>query len=136
RLERLVDFADARRNQLFAPIAGLLLLGTQVAAAVERWRARMGAATLGWLDAIGELEALGSLATLSFEHPDDAFPEITDPGDPVVLTGLAHPLLPTATAIRNDLTLGGETRLIVISGSNMSGKSTLLKAVGSNLVLG
>ncbi len=135
RLERLVDFADARRNQLFAPVAALLLLGTQVSAGVERWRARMGRTAAGWLDAIGELEALSSFATQAFERPADAFPEVGPPGAPLVAEGLAHPLLPADRAIANDMSLGSPCRLLMVSGSNMSGKSTLLKALGTNLVL-
>ncbi|MCC7133349.1 MAG: hypothetical protein IT352_11900 [Gemmatimonadales bacterium] len=135
RLERLVDLADARRNQLFAPVAALLLLGTQVAAGVERWRGRMGRTAAGWLDAIGELEALASFAAQAFERPDDAFPEVGPPGAPLVAEGMAHPLLPVGRAVANDLALGEPCRLLVVSGSNMSGKSTLLKALGGNLVL-
>ena len=136
RLELLLDLIDARRNQLFAPISGLLLVGTQLALGVERWRRRVGDAASAWLAAVGELEALASLATQAFEHPDDAYPEIGAPGAPLVAAGIAHPLLPVDRAIRNDLTLGGDIRLAVVSGSNMSGKTTLLKAVGANLGLG
>jgi hypothetical protein len=134
-LERLVDLADARRNQLFLPVSWLLLLGTQVAWRIERWRREVGPRTSGWLDQVGELEALASLATHAFEHPDDAYPEISPPGSPIDARGLAHVLLPAGRAIRNDLALGGDVRLVMVSGSNMSGKSTLLKAIGSNLVL-
>ncbi len=135
RLERLTDLADARRNQLFAPLAALLMLGTQLAVGVERWRQRIGTGAADWRDGVGELEALVSLATFAFECPGDHFPDILGVGEPIEATGLAHPLLPTERAIRNDLTLGGECRLLMVSGSNMSGKSTLLKAIGTNLVL-
>lgn len=135
RLERLTDLADARRNQLFAPLAALLLLGTQLGVAVERWRQRIGTGAADWRDGVGELEALVSLATFAFEQPDTSFPEIRGVGEPIEAAGLAHPLLPADRAIRNSLTLGGECRLLMVSGSNMSGKSTLLKAIGTNLVL-
>ena len=135
RLERLVDLLDARRNQLFLPIAGLTLFGTQLAIAIERWRARVGSKAAGWLEAVGELEALSSFATLAFEHPDDAFPDLVTEGALVDASGLAHPLLPHDRAVRNDFTLGGPLRLVMLSGSNMSGKSTFLKAIGTNLVL-
>jgi hypothetical protein len=135
RLERLIDLVDTRRNQLFIPISGVLLAGTQLGFAIERWRNRHGRAVVEWIAAIGEFEALGSLATHAFEHPDDRFPEIKPSGAPIEAVTLAHPLLPEARAVRNDLALGGECRLLVVSGSNMSGKSTLLKALGTNLVL-
>ena len=135
RLDRLVDLLDARRNQLFMPIAGLTLFGTQLAIAIEAWRARAGAKAVGWLEAVGELEALSSFATLAFENPADTFPEMTTGGALVDAAGLAHPLLPHRRAIRNDFTLGGPVRLAMLSGSNMSGKSTFLKAIGTNVVL-
>ncbi len=135
RLGRLVDLVDARRNQLFMPISGVLLLGTQLAIAIERWRARVGPAAVGWLEASAELEALASLATHAFDHPDDVFPELAETGSGLEARGIAHVLLPADRAVRNDLSLGGDCRLLVVSGSNMSGKSTLLKAIGSNLAL-
>ncbi len=135
RLERLTDLADARRNQLFAPLAALLLLGTQLGVGIERWRQRIGTGAADWRDGVGELEALVSLATFAFERPGDRFPEILGPGEPIEAIGLAHPLLPAERTIRNDVSLGGECRLLMVSGSNMSGKSTLLKAIGTNLVL-
>jgi hypothetical protein len=136
RLELLVDLVDARGNQLFLPVASLLVLGTQLAAGIQRWRRRLGLAAGDWIAAMGQLEALASLATAAFEHPTDAFPEIGAPGAPLEATGLAHPLLPVAQAVRNDFSLGDPVRLAMVSGSNMSGKSTLLKAIGANLVIG
>jgi len=112
-----------------------VMSGTQLAAAVERWRLRSAPAASGWLEAIGRLEALASLATLAFEHPDDAVPEVGEPAAPLVAEAIAHPLLPLDRAVRNDVALGDPIRLLVVSGSNMSGKSTLLKAIGANLVL-
>ncbi len=135
RLERLIDLVDTRRNQFFLPISGVLIAGTQLGLAIERWRISHGRAVVGWLDAIGEVEALVALATQAFEHPEDRFPEIRAVGSPIEASSFAHPLLPESRAVRNDLRLGGECRLIVVSGSNMSGKSTLLKALGTNLVL-
>jgi hypothetical protein len=135
RLGRLVDLVDARRNQLFLPISGPFLLGTQLAIAIERWRSRVGPAATGWLEATAELEALASLAAHRFDHPDDVMPELSTTRAGFEAEAMAHPLLPLSQAVRNDLSLGDPTRLLVISGSNMSGKSTLLKAVGTNLVL-
>ena len=135
RLARRVDYLDARRNQLFAPFAALLLWGTQFAFAIESWRLCSGPRVPGWLSAVGELDALLALGAYAFEHPSDPFPTIRD--DTVVFDaeGLGHPLIPDARLIRNDVRFGDKLRLVVVSGSNMSGKSTFLRAVGINTVL-
>ncbi|MCY4602274.1 MAG: DNA mismatch repair protein MutS [Acidobacteria bacterium] len=136
RLSRPVQMHEWQHNLIFAPIAAVLLWGVQCAAAVEAWRARHGAAVEPWLAGMGEIEALGALATYSFGRPDDPFPELVEGAAPVYEgEGLAHPLLPRATAVANDVTLGGEPQLLVVSGSNMSGKTTLLRTVGVNAVL-
>jgi energy-coupling factor transporter ATP-binding protein EcfA2 len=141
RLKRLVEYLDSRDN-VFVRVAELFILWTpHWALKVEDWRHRSGPAVRRWLNATGEIEALSSLASHAFEHPADAFPELSDAG----LSGeanprlqaeqVAHPLLPEARAVRNDVSLGGRTRLLVVSGSNMSGKSTLLRTLGTNAVL-
>lgn len=137
RLARLVDWFESRRNQLFAVIAWALLLPEQLAFAIEAWRARHGAVAARWLEVIGEMEALASLATFAFEHPAYPFPQLLPASDPPSLsaTALGHPLIPAATRVTNDLALGPECRLLVVTGSNMSGKSTLLRSLGVNVVL-
>ncbi len=135
RLAHVVQTAESRRNMLFAPVAALLLLGTQLGLAVERWRGRSGGSLRQWFDAVGQIEALASLAGYAFERPEDPFPEVVASGPCFVGEGLAHPLLAPARAVRNDVRLDGELRLLVVSGSNMSGKSTLLRTVGVNAVL-
>lgn len=140
RLERTVARMEWARNQLFAPIAFALSWTTLHAALVERWRRASGGEIRGWLDAAAELEALSSLAGHAYEHPADPFPEILEPapgGAPratVRGTALRHPLLPDAVA--NDVRLGGGgPSVLLVSGSNMSGKSTYLRTVGVNVVL-
>jgi hypothetical protein len=135
RLAKLVDWANARRNQFFAPFGWVLLWSVHFAFAIERWRARSGADVARWLEVIGELEALASLAGYAYERPADPMPTIVDGEPHLAATALGHPLLPDATCVRNDFAIGGELRLYVVSGSNMSGKSTMLRTVGVNVVL-
>ena len=135
RLRRLLELLEARQNQLFAPIAAMLLWSTQLGLAIEAWRARSGAAVPRWLEAVGEFEALCALASHAFEHPADPFPELLEGGIRYEAEGLGHPLLPEARGVRNDLRLGPALRLLVVSGSNMSGKSTWLRTIGTNAVL-
>jgi hypothetical protein len=135
QLGKLVDWLNARRNQFFAPVALLLLWSTQLAFAIDRWRAAAGRGIARWLETVGAFEALSSLAAYAYEHPADAFPEIV-PGE-ALFDGadLGHPLIPAERCVRNDLCLGGALRVLIVSGSNMSGKSTLLRTVGINAVL-
>jgi hypothetical protein len=136
RLHHLVEYHDWQHNQFFAPIGALLLWGTHLACAIEDWRRAHGVTVATWLDVVADLDALDSLAAYRYEHPDDAWPEIADGGAPVLeATALAHPLLPRARAVANDVALGAGIDLLIVSGSNMSGKSTLLRAVGINVVL-
>jgi hypothetical protein len=134
-LARTVDRAAWAENQLFAPIAFLLLWRVHGALAVERWRAEHGRALRSWLAATGELEALASLAGHAFLHPEDPYPEVDDGGARYEAEALGHPLLAEERSVRNDVRLGDGARLLVVSGSNMSGKSTLLRTIGANAVL-
>jgi hypothetical protein len=140
-LARRVTLLDVRRNQLMALLVAPALWTTQAALAIESWRRAHGHAIARWLAVVGEIEALASLATYAFEHPELPFAEIAD-GDPQFdAESLSHPLLPAATRVANDVALGGHLdgrprpRLLLVSGSNMSGKSTLLRTVGVNAVL-
>ncbi len=138
RLALLVDLLDARRNQFAALLIAPLLWTTQAALAVEAWRRTFGPAVVYWLAAVGEVEALASLSTLAFENPALPFPTVLDEARPAQLHGeaLKHPLLPARTGVANDVGLGApQPRLLIVSGSNMSGKSTLLRTVGVNVVL-
>lgn len=134
-LRRLVDRRDARSNQFFLPIAALLLWGTHVAIALEKWRARCGPRLSVWVEAAGEIEALSALSNFAFEHPDHPLPEIVE--DEPLFDGeaLGHPLLPSDQCVRNDLRLGRRPQALIMSGSNMSGKSTMLRTVGCNTIL-
>ncbi|HTB19477.1 MAG TPA: hypothetical protein VK708_15255 [Bryobacteraceae bacterium] len=135
-LARLSARLDWQENKVFAVLGLVLLWGPQVAMATERWRRVSGRHIRAWIDTAGEFEALCSLAGYSYEHPAHVFPELAAiPGGGFEAEGLAHPLMSEAHAIRNDVQLGGETRLWIVSGSNMSGKSTLLRTIGISTVL-
>lgn len=135
-LRRLTHRFDSTiRNQFFAIFAVALGLPIHLAHAAELWRMRYGSHVPRWLEAIGEFEALLSMGGYSAEHPDDPFPEVAEGPARIEATALGHPLLPNDQCVRNDVRLGTEPRLLVISGSNMAGKSTLLRAVGVNAVL-
>lgn len=134
RLEQLIDALDQCSKDWFYVPSLLLLAPTQLALAVEQWRARHSRNLTIWLDAWAEFEALNSLAAYAHEHPEDVFPELADvPGFEV--DGLGHPLLPESVGVRNDVHLGSARRFYLVSGSNMAGKSTLLRAIGINAVL-
>ncbi len=135
RLGKLVDLWEYQHNQFLAPVLAAFLWGTQMAMAVERWRTQSGTAIRRWLYAVGEFEALCSLASYSFEHPADVFPAISDRAAIFDAEGLGHPLMSEHGCVRNDVKLGGELRLLIVSGSNMSGKSTLLRSVGLSTVM-
>ncbi|MDA1093112.1 MAG: DNA mismatch repair protein MutS [Acidobacteria bacterium] len=137
QLQRLLERHDWAHNIMFTPIAVLLFWHLHLAFAVERWRARHGGAVARWLDGIGEFEALSALSAYAYEHPADTFPEVVDPTTPPVFEAadLAHPLIPVAEAVPNDITLGAEPQIRIVSGSNMSGKTTLLRSIGVSAVM-
>lgn len=134
-LRRRLEALDWDRNMLFGPVAAVLLWRAQGILSIEAWRRAHARAAEDWLQALGELEALQSLARHAFEHPADVVPRILEGTPRLEARDLGHPLLPLDDVVRNDLALGTDHRLLVISGSNMSGKSTLLRAVGSNVIL-
>src|ERR1700722_9043683 len=135
RLRALVDRINARHNIFVRIIDAPLMYSVQVAFSAERWRNAHGGALRSWTTAIGQIEALLSLASYSFEHPSDPFPEFRDGAALFDGEGLGHPLVPPATCVLNNVSICGEKRILLVSGSNMSGKSTLLRAVGMNVVL-
>ena len=135
RLSRLIEYLDSRDHIVVRVAEPFLLWTTHLAFAVEDWRRESGPAVRRWLTAVGEIEALCSLASHAFEHPDDPFPEFAENGPWLEAEGIGHPLIPEDRVVRNDVRLGGELRVMVVSGSNMSGKSTLLRTLGVNVAL-
>lgn len=135
-LVRYIAARDALRNEFVRPFGLLLLVRSQAAVAIDRWHQAHRRPLQDWLKAIGEFEAFSALATHAYEHPADTVPSIVPDGPLFSASGLGHPLIPESTVVRNDVDLGGAgPRLLLVSGSNMSGKSTLLRAVGTNAVL-
>ncbi len=135
RLNRLIELLDSRDHLLVRLIGPPLMWTTQLAFAIEAWRKRSGPAVRRWIEAVGEIGGLISLACYSYEHPGDPFPEFTEEGPCFEGEGLGHPLIPEDRSVRNDVHLGSDLAVLVVSGSNMSGKSTLLRTVGANVVL-
>jgi hypothetical protein len=137
RLQQFVSIVEQCDHNPWARlIATPLLVRGQCAVLIDRWHARHRDRLAGWLEAVGELEAFAALATYKFEHPSDPFPSLVAPGPVFHATGLAHPLLPGTESVPNDVAVGGDRpQVLIVSGSNMSGKSTLLRAVGVNGVL-
>lgn len=135
-LRSLLDLSDARRSPLLhLPLAIVLFSDVHVLAALERWKARSGTRVRDWLESAGEAEALGALAALAADHPDWAFPVIDRAAHTLSGEALGHPLLEPAACVPNDVEVGPAGSFLLVTGSNMSGKSTLLKAVGVNAVL-
>ena len=134
-LNRLMELLDSRHHLLMRLIGPVLLWNVHLAYAVEHWRRTSGPAARRWLNAVAEMEALSSLAGYAFEHPADPFPEFIAETPCFDGAGLAHPLLPEDRAVPNSVALGCGPAVLVVSGSNMSGKSTMLRTVGVNAVL-
>ncbi|MDB4946276.1 MAG: MutS-related protein family 1 [Labilithrix sp.] len=134
-LSNIVGFLDARNNEIFRFFIGpILMWDLWCALALDAWRGRAGRVAFGWFRALAELEALASLAGFAFERPDHVFPVI-DARATFTAEHLGHPLIHAGKRVSNDVTIAGPGHALVITGSNMSGKSTLLRAVGINAVL-
>jgi hypothetical protein len=138
KFARIVYWIDASDGVL-AKMAELpFLYSVQVGMAAEAWRRRWGPKMRRWAELTGEMEALLSLAAYSYEHPADPFPEFVDATEGVGFFDgeeLGHPLIAAEKCVRNSVRLDAKTRVLLVSGSNMSGKSTFLRAVGINTVL-
>jgi hypothetical protein len=134
QLERCLMVVEHRSKEWMYPLSVTLGIGTQVAIALDAWKREFGAPMWEWLEAWGEFEALLALATYSAEHEDNVWPEIVD-GAVFEAKGMVHPLLAREDAVANDVALGTGVQFLLISGSNMAGKSTLLRTVGVNAVL-
>lgn len=136
-LRQLANRIAGRRNHIAVPFSLLTLWDVRMAFQFDDWKRCSGAGVAKWLAEIADLEALSSLAGYSFENPADPFPTVLDDATAKFdAVGLGHPLLSAVKCIPNDVHLGGDVRVLVVSGSNMSGKSTLLRSIGANTILG
>ena len=139
KLERVAEYVNSRHNPFARLVDVFTFWSAQLVFKAERWQEEFGPAIRGWLKAVGELEALTALAGYGYEHPGDVFPEFAMPAARSATLfdaqQMAHPLLPAAKAVSNDIRLGDGLQLIVLSGPNMAGKSTFIRSVGVNAVL-
>jgi hypothetical protein len=136
KLQTILGYAEVRASGIAAVLANVFLLwDVFCAAALLDWRARSGRSVRGWIEAVAEIDALAGFATFAAEHPSYAFPEVSAGELSFVAEGLGHPLLPTARRKDNDVAIERPGTALMVTGSNMSGKSTLLRAIGVNAVL-
>ncbi|MBN8668251.1 MAG: hypothetical protein J0M30_12165 [Chitinophagales bacterium] len=136
RLRKIMDRLDYRLNPLvFLPLNTLLFWDLQQIFALEKWKSQYGKNALSWFRVYGEMEALSSLATIRFNHPDWAFPVIVSEEGVFRSTELGHPLIPAGKRVNSSIEVSGKGQLALITGSNMAGKSTFLRSVGINTIL-
>jgi len=134
-VERLIRLVEQRDKEMFYYLSYLLAGGTQLVLAVDNWRSEHQQDFAGWVDAWAEFEALQAMANYAFEQRDTVFPELIE-GDPVFeAVRLGHPLLDSERCVCNDILLNAQSRFYLITGSNMAGKSTMLRTIGLNTVI-
>jgi MutS domain V len=138
QLSRLSSYFDNRMNLLVNTfLNSLVYYDLQCMVALERWKSWYKKEVPLWIQAVGEIECLNSLATFAFNNPDHIYPLPVNSEKTLFIetTELAHPLIPASRRIANDFTIGRNERLILVTGSNMSGKTTFLRTIGVNLLL-
>lgn len=134
-LDRMIAALSEANKEWFSLLSYALMLRTQLCIAIERWRASDSAALRGWMEARAEFEALNSLGNYAHENPDAEFPELYAGEAVFDARGIGHPLISRNACVRSDVELNRARRFYIVSGSNMAGKSTLLRAIGLNTVL-
>lgn len=136
RFERILAWFGLRHNGMVYPLLNVFFLwDLHALVALERWRMQAGRALAAWVETLGECESLSSLAGLAYDNPDFGFPDVSDTGPMYEVVGLAHPLISGRTRTPNDVSLQGSGHALLVTGSNMSGKSTLMRAMGVAAVL-
>lgn len=136
RLERWFEWLESADHVFVRILRPIILWREQIGMAIEAWRQQSGRYIETWIRAAGEFEALSSFAALAFERPHWTFPELTSENQArFEAEALQHPLISAVKCVPNDVSIGPSVSVLIVSGSNMSGKSTLLRAVGLNAVL-
>jgi hypothetical protein len=135
KLERTLEWLESSDNWFVKLVNRFIFWTPLCMLAIEAWRKRHGNHMRAWLASVGDFEALSSLASFAYERPVCCFPTLQSDAPALDAKGLTHPLLPHATAVPNDVSLDAARPLIIVSGPNMAGKSTLLRAIGLNVVL-
>lgn len=135
KLDRITSFLAQHRNLMVGFIDGFVFYSVLLTLLAESWRKTFGSTIRVWLAAVGEMESIAALSCYAFEHPADAWPQLNEDSPCFHAEALAHPLLPIGKAVCNDLKLGAGLQLMILSGPNMSGKSTFVRGIGVNAVL-
>lgn len=137
QLSRICNALDQRLNLLVGVVLNsIVLYDLHCVFALEKWKSRYKNEVPGWLAVIAKMEVWNSMSTFAYNHPDYIYPQVKEEGSRLVATGVGHPLIPAEECVRNDIGIGQPQEFLIITGSNMSGKSTFLRSVGSNLLLG
>lgn len=135
KLDRIVHYLEQRKSLFVGIFNSFIFYSVLWTLRAESWHRTFGPSIRGWLAVAGQMEALAALSCYAFEHPHDTWPEFVEGSACFDAQALAHPLLPEGKAVRNDFQLGDGLQLIVLSGPNMSGKSTFVRGIGVNAVL-
>lgn len=136
QLSKELDRLDLRNNQfLYVLLEGSIFFQLQEIVRIERWKARYGQHINEWLETVGKLDALCSLGTFAYNHPQYTYPELTEKPFCFLATQMGHPLMPVSQCVKNDATIPSRPFFLIITGANMAGKSTYLRTIGVNYLL-
>jgi hypothetical protein len=136
RLSRLASAFDQRTNLVVKLLLNsLLVYDIQCILALEKWKEKNREQCPGWLSCIGEIESLNSMAAFAFNHPDAFYPVLSEGQIIIEATQLAHPLIPEKERVANDFSIGKQGLIQLVTGSNMSGKTTFLRTIAVNLLI-
>ena len=136
QLSKELDRLDLRNNQfLYVLLEGSIFFQLQEIVRIERWKVRYGQHISEWLETVGELDALCSLGTFAYNHPQYTYPELTEKPFYFLATQMGHPLMPVSQCVKNDATIPSRPFFLIITGANMAGKSTYLRTIGVNYLL-
>ena len=134
KLTKISEMISMRNSSIYMVINILSLWDFQCLIRLEKWKAQNGDNLKMWIDSIGEIESLSSLSLIHFDHPEWVFPNVLDEKPHMSATMLGHPLL-SKKRVYNDVSIKDPSNILLITGSNMSGKSTFLRTIGINLIL-